>query len=191
MKTKQMLCIIIILIFTHCIFAQSIHDAIKSGNLEQVKSLIEKEPELLTKKYTIETPIRLMPTEISPLFDAVLYGRFEIIKYLIEKGVDLKNNNYALFLALLQKGKKIYKLLINNGARITNDTVPCPQLNILTKAVWFFPEDTRIHEELIKLGAGVNLDWGEDGNYTHTPLGMATRRMLPKRLNYSLKMVQK
>jgi ankyrin repeat protein len=179
MKLKHLFILSVILICTHGIFAQTIHDAIKNGNLEQVKSLIEKESQLLTQKYNTETPVRFMPTEVSPLFDAVLYGRSEIIRLLIEKGVDLKNDNYAIFLALLQKGKKIKRLLIDNGARITNDTAACPQPNILTKAVWFYPEYTQIHEELIKLGAGVNLDWGEDGNYTHTPLGMATRLMLP------------
>ncbi len=64
---------------------------------------------LLNTKYKIEKPIPIvrMPSDITPLFDAVLYGRYEIIKYFIEEGVDLKKNNYALFLALLQKGKKL------------------------------------------------------------------------------------
>jgi len=120
-----------------------------------------------------------MQSEFSPLYDAVLYGRFEIVKYLVEKGVDLKNDNDALFLAVLQKGKRIKQFLIDNGARFTNDTAPCPRPNLLTQAVWFYPQYTGLHEELINLGAGVNLDWGEGGNYTHTPLGMATRLMLP------------
>ena len=48
------------------------------------------------------------------------------------------------------------------------------RLNILTKAVWFYP-DLKLIEEIIDLGGGLELDWGKDGNYTHTPLGMATR----------------
>ncbi len=177
---KKSLFVFGILIFiSNSLFAQTIHDEIKNGNYENIKSLIEKGPELLTKKYKIETPIYRMPEEISPLFDAVLYGRYDIIKYFIEKGVDLKNDNYALYLSLLQKGKKIKELLIKNGARITNDTVPRNRFNILTKAVSFHGGNPHLIKQLIDLGAEVNLDWGDDGNYTHVPLGMATRRALP------------
>ncbi|MCK4798242.1 MAG: ankyrin repeat domain-containing protein, partial [Spirochaetes bacterium] len=131
---------------------------------------------LLNTKYKIEKPMPIirMAEEVTPLFDAVLYGRYEIIKYFIENGVDLKKNNYALFLALLQKGKKIKNLLIKNGAGFVNDTAPHMRINILTKAVWFYP-DLKLIKEIIDLGGGLELDWGKDGNYTHSPLGMATR----------------
>ncbi len=178
---KKYLFVFGILIFiTNSSYSQTIHDEIKNGNFNNLKSLIEKDPELLIKKYKIETPVNWMPEEISPLFDAVLYGRYDIIEYLIEKGVDLKKDNYVLFLAVLQKGKKIKQLLIENGARITNDTAPHMRFNILTKAVSFYRDNLSLCKQLIDLGAEVNLDWGKDGNYTHAPLGMATRRMLPE-----------
>lgn len=179
MKTKQILFVIVIFCCTHNIFAQTMHSAIKNGELDQVKSLVETNSELLLEKYTIDSTINyFMPKEVSPLFDAVLYSRYEIIEYFIEKGVDLTLDNYAIYLAVLQKKEEIKELLIKNGARISNDITPHMRPNILTQAVWIY-QDIDILKELIDLGAPVNVDWGENGNYTHTPLGMATRLMLP------------
>jgi len=90
MKTKQILFVIVIFCFTHSISAQTMHEAIQNGELDQVKSLVESNSELLIKKYTIDSTINyFMPKEVSPLFDAVLYSRYEIIEYFIEQGVDL------------------------------------------------------------------------------------------------------
>lgn len=179
MKTKQIFFVIVIFCCTHNIFAQTMHEAIKNGELDQVKTLVENNSELLLNKYTIDSTINhFMPKEVSPLFDAVLYSRYEIIEYFIEKGVDLTQDNYAIYLSVLQKKEKIKELLVKNGARITNDITPRMGINILTNAVWFYPE-IDILKELIDLGAPINVDWGVNGNYTHTPLGMATRLMLP------------
>lgn len=176
MKVKSITIIVILFLLIGGLSAQTMHDAINKGDLQEVKSLVKADKSILNKTYKIEPPIPIprMPTDITPLFDAVIYGRYEIIKYFIKKGVDLKKNNYALFLALLQKGTKIKNLLIKNGARFVNDTAPHMRINILTKAVWFYP-DLKLIEEIIDLGGGMELDWGKDGNYTHTPLGMATR----------------
>jgi len=176
MNIKPITIIVILFLLIGGLPAQTMHEAIKKGDLQEVKSLLKVDELLLNKTYKIEPPIPIqwMPSDITPLFDAVLYGRYEIIKYFIKEGVDLKKNNYALFLALLQKGTKIKNLLIKNGARFINDTAPHMRINILTKAVWFYPE-LKLVEEIIDLGGGLELDWGKDGNYTHTPLGMATR----------------
>jgi len=176
MKVKTITVIVTLFLLIGGLSAQTMHEAIKKGNLQDVKSLVKADRSILNKTYKIEPPIPIprMPTNITPLFDAVHYGRYEIVKYFIMQGVDLKKNNYALFLALLQKGKKIKNLLIKNGARFVNDTAAHMRLNILTKAVWFYP-DLELIEEIIDLGGGMELDWGKDGNYTHTPLGMATR----------------
>lgn len=179
MKTKQLLFLIAILYCTHSISAQTMHLAIKNGELDQVKSLVESNSELLIKKYTIDSTINyFMPREVSPLFDAVLYSRSEIVEYFIEKGVDLTQDNYAIYLSVVQKKEKIKELLVKNGARITNDITRHLVPNILTQAIWIY-QDIDILKELIDLGAPVNVDWGVNGNYTHSPLGMATRLMLP------------
>lgn len=176
---NYVLMILLFIVITISLNAQTLHLAIKNGELDQVKSLIESNSEFLLKKYTIDSTINyFMPREISPLFDAVLYNRYEIVEYFIEKGVDLTQDNYAIYLAVIQKKEKIKELLIKNGARITNDITPHIKPNILTQAVWLYPE-IDIIKELIDLGAPVNVDWGVNGNYTHTPLGMATRLMLP------------
>jgi ankyrin repeat protein len=155
------------------------HLAIKNGELNQVKSLVESNSELLLQKYTIDSKINnFMPREVSPLFDAVLYSRYEIVEYFIKKGVDLTQDNYAIYMAVLQKKEEIKELLVKNGARISNDITPHLRPNILTQAVWIY-KDIDILKELIDLGAPVNVDWGVNGNYTHSPLGMATRLMLP------------
>ena len=87
MKMKQLVLIISLIHCTH-LFAQSMHDAIKSGDIKSVQTLIESDAELLSKKYTIEKPInRFTPKEISPLFDAIQYGRYEIVEYLIIIGI--------------------------------------------------------------------------------------------------------
>ena len=176
MNLKTIVIFIVLAFLTLGLSSQTIHEAIKKGNLHEVKSLVKADESLLNTKYQIEKPIPIvrMLSDITPLFDAVLYGRYEIVKYFIKEGVDLKKNNYALFLAMLQKGLKIKNLLIKNGARFVNDTAPHMRINILTKAVWFYP-DLKLVEEIIDLGGGLELDWGKDGNYTHSPLGMATR----------------
>ncbi|MEN8155069.1 MAG: ankyrin repeat domain-containing protein [Acidobacteriota bacterium] len=176
MNLKSKVIFIILVFLSLSLYSQTMHEAIKKGDLQEVKSLVKGNRSLLSARYKIEKPMPIirMAEEVSPLFDAVLYGRYEIIKYFIEEGVDLKKNNYALFLAMLQKGTKIKNLLIKNGARFVNDTAPPMRINILTKAVWFYP-DLKLIEEIIDLGGGLELDWGKDGNYTHSPLGMATR----------------
>ncbi len=176
MNLKTIVLLIILVFLTVSLYSQTMHEAIKKGDLQEVKSLVKADEYLINIKYKIEKPMPIiwMAEEVTPLFDAVLYGRYEIIKYFIKQGVDLKKSNYALFLALLQKGKKIKSLLINNGARFVNDTAPHMRPNILTSAVWFYP-DLKLVEQIIELGGGLELDWGDEGNYTHTPLGMATR----------------
>ncbi len=176
MNLKTIVIFMILFFLSLSLFSQTMHEAIKKGDLHEVKALIKADESFLTTKYKIESPVPIprMPSDITPLLDAVIYGRYEIIKYFIKKGVDLKKNNYALFLTLLQKGTKIKNLLIINGAGFVNDTAAHMRINILTKAVWFYP-DLKLIDEIIDLGGGLELDWGKDGNYTHTPLGMATR----------------
>ncbi len=159
MNTKPMSIIAILFLLIGGLCAQTMHEAIQTGDLQRVKSLINDNKSLLNTRYQIEKPMPIirMTEAVTPLFDAVLYGRYEIINYFIEKGVDLKKNNDALFLALLQKGHKIKNLLIKNGARFVNDTAPHMRLNILTKAVWFYP-DLKLIEEIIDLGGGLEQD---------------------------------
>lgn len=158
--------------------AQTMHKAIKKGDLKQVKAIVKADRKQLTERYDIEKPLPIvrMRGKVTPLFDAVLYGRYEIIKYFIEQRVDLKKENHALFLALLQKGERIKNLLIKNGAEFADDNVPHLRFNVLTTAVAFYP-DVELIRQIIDLGGGMEQNWGEKGNYTHTPLGMATRQM--------------
>jgi len=176
MNIKMFSTIAVLFLWISGLPAQTMHDAIKKGDLHEVKSLVNSDRSLLSTRYEIKKPMPIirMKEEVTPLFEAVLYGRDEIIQYFIEEGVDLKKNNDALFLALLQKTTKTKNLLIKNGARFVNDTAPHMRLNILTKAVWFYP-NLKLIDEIIDLGGGMELDWGKEGNYTHTPLGMATR----------------
>jgi len=180
MKKLKLIIINTILLCPQLLLSQTMHDAIKADDLKMMKSLLKNDSELLTKKYPIEKPFNIWSAkEISPLYDAILYGRSEMVQYLIEKGVDLTRDNDAIFLAVVQREERIKHLLVEKGARICNDTTPPFIPNILTQAVTFHRE-TYLLKELIELGAPVNVDWGPDANYSHTPLGMATRGMFPE-----------
>jgi len=187
MKIKQIIIVILVISCPQILLAQTMHEAIKKGDLKELKALVENDSDLLTKKYPIENPLHIWATkEISPLYDAILYGGSEMLQYILEKGVDLKKDNDAIYLAVVQKEERIKDLLIKNGARICNDTTPPFIPNILTQAVTF-NQEIEILKELIELGAPVNVDWGPDANYSHTPLGMATRGMFPDAVRLFLK----
>ncbi|MBM7647501.1 ankyrin repeat protein [Bacillus ectoiniformans] len=60
-------------------FAKDIRSAIKSGQLDTLKNLLEKEPEMLTWMTPFGTWLHI----------AAAHGHLEIVKYLINAGIDI------------------------------------------------------------------------------------------------------
>lgn len=91
--------------------ADDIHEAAKQGDLTKVKTLLEKDPELIdAKDENGETP----------LFRASESGHKDIVEYLIVKGaqVNAQNNanQNALFYAAYYGQPEIVNLLLSKGA---------------------------------------------------------------------------
>jgi glyoxylase-like metal-dependent hydrolase (beta-lactamase superfamily II) len=94
--------------------AQEILDAVKAGDLDKVKALVEKDPKIVNEKGRNGSTI---------LFGAIGFRRLEIAGYLISKGADVnvQNNFHAapLHVACLNRAPlEFVKLLAENGADV-------------------------------------------------------------------------
>jgi cyclase len=115
-------------IFTIFAFSQDIIRAINQGDLEQVKTLLEKNPELLNIKDNNGNTL---------LHHAVDKGHKEIIELLIAKGADINAKNgmgYTPLDWVMDGGNsEIVELLKSKGAQIT--PVSDPKVYPLSKTV--------------------------------------------------------
>jgi ankyrin repeat protein len=100
----------IFLILSTALFAEIIHDAVKKGDIEKVKSILSKDPQQLNVldnfKYT-------------PLDWAATLAKWEMVKLLIDKGVKVGNIGWdggtVLHRACHYDNTDIIKLLIDKG----------------------------------------------------------------------------
>jgi len=94
-------------------FCDEIHEAAKSGNLDEVKALAKANPDVFLSRDT---------NEESALFLAVLNGRKNVVEFLLtnKADVDATNNNgwTPLDCAALKGRKDLAELLIVNGANV-------------------------------------------------------------------------
>lgn len=88
--------------------------AIKNGDLEKVKELIDAE------KFTVNTEMKSR----YPIHYAADFGQKEVLKYLISKGVNIdvtdKYGITALLSAIWEDHKDCVQLLIDSGAAVNN-----------------------------------------------------------------------
>ena len=111
----QYLSVILIttLVISSMVFSQDIYEAAKKGDVDGVRKILEKNPELL------DVPNRY---GFTPLHRAVIYGQKEMIVFLIGKGADIKGKNKALRgwtplqSALFAYNNDISDLLVVQGA---------------------------------------------------------------------------
>jgi len=95
------------------VFSQDIYEAAKNGDVDEIRKILEKNPELL------DVPDRY---GFTPLHRAVIYGKKEMILFLMEKGADIKGKNKALRgwtplqSALFADNNGISDLLVGHGA---------------------------------------------------------------------------
>jgi glyoxylase-like metal-dependent hydrolase (beta-lactamase superfamily II) len=118
----------ILLIFAISAFSQDIIKAVNQGDLEQVKTLLEKNPELLNTRFY---------NGINLLHHAAHKGHKDIVELLIAKGIDVNAKNEMGYTPLDwvidSKNSEIIEVLKSNGSQIT--PVANPEVYPLSKTV--------------------------------------------------------
>jgi ankyrin repeat protein len=133
------------LVFVFSARAEEIHDAIKKGDLEKVKQIIEQDPSAAN--------LATKPGRTS-LMVAVDVGNKEIVEYLLTHGADPNPTPSKLWappLHLAARGKTpdLCQLLIDNGAQV--DLEDATGLTAL-----YYVTVKEVGEYLISKGADVN-----------------------------------
>ncbi len=103
--------------------ASNIFDAIKNGNIADVKELIDKDPVLVKDEYTGKSYNSCNNTYIwTPLHEAVYYDQREIVELLISKGADVNTKDNKgktpLHYAVENGHKELVELFISKGADV-------------------------------------------------------------------------
>lgn len=156
MKTRKstMFVLLTILIFAISASAQDIHQAVQRGDIETIKALLKKNPELVNAKDRNGIP---------PLSIAAGYRFLDIVKFLIDNDADVnaKDNsgNTPLLYTIFNRNNAIAEALLSNGADVNfrNNTGISP----LLKAVSFGNLD--LAEFLLNSGAEIDVK-GEEGS---------------------------
>lgn len=151
------------------VLAGEIHDACQAGDLQKVKTLLAKNPELLQSK-TKEGK--------SPLHMATGWKMVEIVKFLLSKNADIKarNNNGGapLHVAASQNSPNCAILLIAAGTSPNIKVVnPGSPMNGATPMHWSaFKNTPKVAKILLDKGGDVNAQT----QYGGTPLHFAASR---------------
>jgi ankyrin repeat protein len=115
MKTKIMLSVLLVffLIFTNIVLMDEIHEAVKDGNFENVKSLVDYNPTTVNAKDD---------RSCTSLHFAAETGHKEIAEFLLANGavIDVSeiNSNTPLHYASMNGKAELAELLLTNGADI-------------------------------------------------------------------------
>lgn len=131
--------------------ADELVEAASNGDLEQVKTLIEKEGIDINAR---ETEYEIGETA---LIGASTGGQLEVVKYLISKGADIniKDNDgvTALMMASAKGHLEVVKYLIDNGADINAKA----SVDTTSLMVASYYEHLEVVKYLISKGADVNV----------------------------------
>lgn len=123
--------------------AQDILEAVRSNDLDKVKTLIEKDKQAVKQRtYSGDTPLHI----------AGLVDNEEIARILIEHGADLHALNGSLYTPLMRAGLKVTRLLVEKGADIHMVTGN-GQLSALNVAL--MSKEKEVAEYLLERGARI------------------------------------
>lgn len=119
-KTKKIIIVLLaVFIFILPSMAQEIHKAVREGDIEKVKTLLEENPELVNTKGDLQGEM--------PIHWAATQGKLDIVKLLIEKGADLNVFNIygdSPLHGASQRGfASIVDLLIKKGADLDAESL--------------------------------------------------------------------
>ena len=148
MRLSKISIVLFVFIFLgNSIFAQEIFEAVKSKNLARVKTLVEKNPELVNSKDE---------SGKTPLFWACSAVSEEIIKHLIEKGADINARDRVASIPLhylaYNGDREIVNYLIEKGADV-NAKHGLGRTALFSAAGGNYPENVEL---IISKGANVN-----------------------------------
>lgn len=146
-----------VLFFGVCSLLQAQEDvfkAVEDGNLELVKSLVEKNPKLLSGKDRKGFDIA------TPLHAAARFGKKPIIEYLLTQKADINAKDEGgwspAHLATYGGFKATLELILQNGGNLE---ATCPAGSLLHVAV--IAGHTDIAEFLLEKGLSANLKFGD------------------------------
>lgn len=110
----------------------AIHSFAQEGELEHLKAIVEKYPELIDAKRTFRQPHKPGSTDsFTPLYHAAERGNEQIVAYLLEKRADVNIANglgwTPLHLAAREGHLSVVKLLLKHGAKVGAKTVALPE----------------------------------------------------------------
>jgi len=175
MKLTKMILSLTLLIFVVIpIYNDEIYEACSNGELQKVKLMLEKNPELLNIKDKSKNTL---------LHYAASAGKIEVVKFLIKKGAALHAKNNFGWIPLHSAGynghKEISKILISSGSKVDE-----PDVYGWTPLFRAIQGNRKgMVEFLIEKGANINARC-RDGN---TPLSLAVLKGEIGIVNYLLK----
>ena len=136
-------------------YAGAIHDAAKSGDLDQIQKLVVQGADVNAKTARDETPLIL----------ASLAGNGEIVNYLLQRGADIKARNSsgmtALHAAAYTGHSEIVTLLVAKGANV-NDA----SNRFKTTALHLASEENHLETVRTLLGLGADFTALEINSYS-------------------------
>jgi len=165
--SKMTLILILVLLFISMLLSgetgKTLHDAIKKGNLEEVKTILDRNPGLLN-----------IPGEDeegnTPILQAGFSNKMDIFKYLVEKGADInlanKEGLVPLHLAAFLGDKEMVRLLLSKG-------VPVDPVSTIIKATPLNLAARLGHKEVVEILLSADANVHLKGFEGSTPLHSA------------------
>jgi ankyrin repeat protein len=144
---KLIVCFSVLALLTTPVFAHEIHDAVETGDLEKVKTLLVDKAELLDLR---------LENGLTPLAVAAYSNQPEILEFLIKSGADVNSQNERgstpLHGAAYYGFLECVKLLLNNNADIntSNNSGYTPLKSAISA------NQIEVLEFIVKSGAELN-----------------------------------
>jgi ankyrin repeat protein len=113
---KRFILLVMVVILFMPVLAQHIFEVVKKGDLEQVKAILEKNPELVDARGE---------NDRTPLMQAALSRQYAVFRFLVEKGADVNLRNKGgycpLHVVAIRGERELVDLIISKGAEINSN----------------------------------------------------------------------